>query len=470
MTELALLSALEIAQQIRCRHLSPLEVTSYFLQRIEHYNPLLGSFVHIAAATALADAQKQTEILAHTDDPQSLPPFFGVPTAIKDLNNVAGMPTGYGVAALSAQPQAVAYNDGVVTRLKQAGFIILGKTATSELGSFPYTETPGLPPARNPWQQEYTAGGSSGGAAAAVAAGFCPWAQGSDGGGSIRGPASCCGLVGLKPSRGRISNAPFGDYQSGIATLGSLSRTVADGAALLDVMAGYTTGDPYWLPQPSTSFWASLQLPLPPLRIAFSVQVQPFPPTDAVGQKAVQTAIAHLASLGHTLTEACFDTSQLVEPFTKIWQAGVGAAGIPLEYLSPVNRWLGETSGSAGEYLQAVQKMQFLAREIVGFFDNFDILVLPVYNHQPPLIGAWQSLSPSATVAKISQWIAPCPALNASGLPAVAVPLGFDDQGLPYAVQLIAPPAAEARLLNLAQKLEALVNFPRQLPPNLGAL
>lgn len=142
------------------------------------------------------------------------------------------------------------YDEGVVTRMKKAGFIILGKTATSQFGSLPYTEPPGFPPTRNPWNPHHTSGGSSGGAATAVAAGLCPIAHGSDGGGSIRITAACCGLVGLKPARGRVSNAPVGDYQEGIATHGPLAHTVADAAALLDIMAGYIPGDPYWLPQP----------------------------------------------------------------------------------------------------------------------------------------------------------------------------------------------------------------------------
>ncbi|MFN5513443.1 MAG: amidase, partial [Cyanobacteriota bacterium] len=284
MTELARLSALEIAQLIRRRQLSPTEVTVYFLQRIERRNPELGSFVYVDAEAALADAQAKTEQLM-TLAPEALPPFFGVPTAIKDLNRVAGMPTGYGVAALYAQPQPAPADDGIVARLREAGFILLGKTATSELGSFPYTETPGLPPARNPWNLDYTPGGSSGGASSAVAAGLIPVAHGSDGGGSLRGPASCCGLVGLKPSRGRISNAPVGDYQSGIASGGALTQTVADSAALLDVLAGYTTGDPYWLPAPEISFLESLERPLPRIKIAFTTQMRPFPPADEVSQR-----------------------------------------------------------------------------------------------------------------------------------------------------------------------------------------
>ena len=462
MSSLAFSSALDLAQQIRQKQLSPLEVTQFFLQRIQHLDSQLGSFVHIAVETAIATAQRQTEELAQCSDPSQLPPFFGVPIGIKDLNAVAGMPIGYGVAGL---PEKIAqYDEGVITHLRQAGFILLGKTATSELGSFPYTETPGLPPTRNPWHLDYTPGGSSGGSAASVAAGLCPIALGSDGGGSIRGPASCCGLVGLKPSRGRVSLAPVGDYQSGIAVVGSLARTVADAAAFLDVVAGYTLGDPYWLPTPAKGFLHLSRQPLPKLRLAYAYGVPPFPPTDQAGQTGINRAIAVFQDLGYELTEACFDAEDLVEPFTKIWQAGVGASGIPPMLLSPVNRWLAETQGSAGDYLQAVRQMQITSRQIVAFFEKFDALVLPVYGHQPIRVGEWGSLSPAETLEKIIHWVSPCPPANATGLPAIAMPVGIDEQGLPIGVQIIGKPAAEGTILALAAQLEAAHLFQAELP------
>ena len=297
MNNLALASALELALLIQKREISPLELTQFFLLRIERFDSQVGSFFHVASESAIADAKAKTEQLVKTSDPNQLPPFFGVPTAIKDLNAVAGMPISYGVAAL--KENMCAYDEAVVTRMKQAGFILLGKTATSELGSFPYTEIPGFAPTRNPWNLDYTAGGSSGGAAAAIAAGFCPVAQGSDGGGSVRGPASCCGLVGIKPSRGRISFAPVGDYQSGIAVIGPLARTVRDAAALLDVLSGYTTGDPYWLPAPEISFLESVNQSLPSLKIAFAYSVPPGSDADLVCQEGVNTTIKRLESLGH---------------------------------------------------------------------------------------------------------------------------------------------------------------------------
>ncbi|YAF98176.1 MAG: amidase [Nodularia sp. CChRGM 3473] len=448
--DLAFTPALELANLIRRREVSPLELVKLYLERIEQLNPQLGSYFTVMAELAIADAKAKTEILATTSE---LPPLFGVPISIKDLNAVAGVPCTYGNPALLENIPN--YDDGVVTRIKQAGLIILGKTATSEIGSFPYSEPTGFPPARNPWNLEYTPGGSSGGAAAAVAAGLCAIAQGSDGGGSIRGPAACCGLVGIKPSRGRVTHAPVGNRLAGIATNGPIARTVADAAALLDTMSGYFTGDPYWLPNPEPSFLAATKEKLGNLRIAFSTSIPPLGEADANCRQGVMQTVQLLAQLGHTIEEKCPDFSGLVEPFQAVWQAGVAASGIPVEALQPVNRWLLARTGSVGEYLQAVSQMQIVARQIVAFFDTVDVLVLPVYLHSPIRIGEWANLSPEETFQKIIHWVSPCPAANATGQPAIALPVGFDSNNLPISVQLMGKPAAEATLISLAAQLEA---------------
>ncbi|NEP51259.1 MAG: amidase [Moorea sp. SIO3C2] len=451
--DLAFTPALDQAQLIRKGEISPLELVQLYLERIEALNPQLGSYFTVASDMALADAKAKTEQLAQTTDTSKLPPFFGVPIAIKDLRAVQGLPCSFGVAAF--KDNIAEYDDGVITRIKQAGFIILGKTATSELGSLPYTEPPGFPPARNPWNLDYTPGGSSGGSAAAVAAGLSPIAQGSDGGGSLRGPAFCCGLVAIKPTRGRISYAPVGDFQSGIASIGPMARTVADAAALLDVMSGYITGDPYWLPDPEISFLEASHQQLDNLRISFATSIQPIGETSAVCEKIVVETVQRLEGMGHLVEPGCPDFSEIVEPFKTVWQAGITSAGIPLEALSPMNRWIAEQSGSAGEYLQAVTKLQIIARQIVGFFNNYDVLVLPTYLHPPIRIGEWDDLSSEETLENIINWIGPCPPFNATGLPAIAIPAGFDDKGLPVGIQLVGPPASEARLLALAAQLEA---------------
>ncbi len=455
--ELLQKSALELAQLIRTKQISPLELTHLYLDRIEKFDCQIGSFVHVAGESALATASAQTEQLSQIAATAELPPFFGVPTAIKDLNAVAGMPVSYGIAAL--QGNIAQYDEGIVTRMKMAGFILLGKTATSQLASFPYTENPGFLPTRNPFNRDYTAGGSSGGAAAAVAAGFCPIAQGSDGGGSIRTPAGCCGLVGIKPSRGRVSYAPVGEFQSGIATNGTLSKTVADGAALLTVISGYTTGDPYWLPDPPFSFLEATQRGVKPLRIAFSTSISPFGEAASVYKNAVIETAKILEGMGHHLTEYSPDLQALIAPFRRIWQAGTAAAAIPRELLSPLNQWLLDNSGSAGEYLQAVRQMHVISRQIVAMFDNFDVLLLPIFLHHPPGIGEWENLPPEEAVNKMIAWIAPSPIANASGLPAIALPTGLDSQGLPVAIQLVGKPADEITLLGLSAQLEAANPF-----------
>lgn len=460
--DLAFTPALEQAQLIRDRQISPLELTELYLERIERLNPKLGSYFTVMREQAIAAATTKTEQLAA--DRAELPPFFGVPIAIKDLNPVAGVPCSYGLRV--ARERMVTEDDGIVTRLKQAGFVILGKTATSQLGSFPYTEPPGFPPARNPWNLDYTPGGSSGGAAAAVAAGLCPVAQGSDGGGSVRGPAFCCGLVGIKPSRGRVTHAPLGDRLSGAAMNGPLTRTVTDAAALLDVMAGYVLGDPYWLPEPNPSFLESTRRPLKPLRIAFATTLTPVGQAAPACQQAVLATIKLLEDLGHRVEEVQPDFSDLIEPFTVIWQAVLAEAGVPFFFLEKVNRWLlrrAKRTGT-GAYLRAVATMQTIARRIVSFCAPFDVLVLPTYMHPPIRVGEWARLKPAKTLERIIHWIAPCPPFNASGQPALSLPTGFDCNGVPLGVQLVGRPADEATLLALAAQIEQAKPWDHQIP------
>ena len=450
--------ALQLAESIRAREVSPLEIVNLYLERIDRLNPELGSYFTVTADRAIDLAKSQTEQLAGLNKSQELPPFFGVPIGIKDLTPVAGVPCTFGTQALGGNISS--YSESVVWRIEAAGFNILGKTATSQIGSLPYTEPEGFPPARNPWNLDYTPGGSSGGSAAAVAAGLCAIAQGSDGGGSIRGPASCCGLVGIKPSRGRVSWAPVGDYLSGISANGPLARTVADAAALLDVISGYTTGDPYWLPDSNPTFLEASRQKPGKLRIAFSTDIPPVGEAEAICQQAVLETVKLLTDLGHDVEPGCPDFTGLIEPFIAIWQSGAAASGIPGPALEPMNRWLLERTISAGEYLRAVNQMQVISRRIVGFFEKFDVLVLPTYLHSPIRIGEWADLGCEETLQRIINWVAPCPPFNASGLPAIALPAILDNNGLPVGIQIIGRPAAEATLIALAAQMEAAKPFP----------
>ncbi|MDJ1184733.1 amidase [Roseofilum casamattae] len=462
--DLAFTSATEQAKLIRDRQISPLELTQLYLDRINTYDSQLGSYVTIMAELAIADAKAKTELLAQPNT--DLPPFFGVPISIKDLKRVKDVRCSFGVAALKNQ---MATEDvGVVTKIRDAGFILIGKTATSQLGSMPFTEPPGFPPTRNPWNLEHTSGGSSGGAAAALAAGLCPISQGSDGGGSVRGPAACCGLVGLKPSRGRVSHAPVGDSLNGLSTNGPLGRNVADTAALLDVISGYITGDPYWLPDPEIPFAQSYQKPLSSLRIAFSPNLSDFGQATPEYQQTVLDVAKALEGMGHHLQEDCPLVADLAPPFTTIWQSAVAASGIPLELLEPINQWLAARTANAGEYLQAVAQLQKISRRIVSFFDKYDALVLPVFLHAPIQVGEWASLHPEDTFSKVSHWIGPSAVFNATGQPAISLPVGFGDRGLPLSVQIVGRPGAEATLLSLAAQLEQVYQWGQQRPPQFS--
>ena len=466
--DLAFTPALEQAHLIRNKSISPLELTALYLERIERLNPQLGSYFTVMAEQAIAAAKDKTEYLSQTTE--DLPPFFGVPIAIKDLNPIAGVPCSYGLAV--ARNRIAEKDDGLIDRIRKAGFVILGKTATSQLGSFPYTEPPGFPPARNPWNPDYTPGGSSGGAASALAAGLCAIAQASDGGGSIRGPAFCCGLVGLKPSRGRVSFAPVGERLNGLATNGPLGRTVADTAALLDAMSGYILGDPYWLPAPPTSFLAATQTDPAPLKIGMLTDLPPIGSAHDVCKQEVMATAQRLEALGHTIESATLiDLTELIDPFTTAWQCIVAESNVPFFVLEKMNRWLlwrAWRTGS-GPFLRAITRLQVVSRRIVQHLQPYDILLLPVYMHPAIRVKAWQSLPCAKTLENIIHWIAPCPPFNASGQPAIAIPTGFTQDGLPIGVQLVGRPAADDTVLALAAQLERAHPWHQKRPTMAGA-
>ena len=242
--ELAFLSAVEQARLIRAGEASSVELVQLCLERIERIDPSLNAFVTVCGDEALAAA-------GAADSTPGDAPFRGVPIAVKDLAATAGIRTTYSSRAYA--DYVPDFDTAVVRRIRDAGFVIVGKTNTPEFGTVAFTESDLNGATRNPWNTDLTPGGSSGGAAAAVAAGLVPIAHATDGGGSIRIPASCCGLFGLKPSRGRVSSAPFGSLE-GLSTAGPMARTVEDAAHFLDVLAGYEPGDPWWAPPPERPF------------------------------------------------------------------------------------------------------------------------------------------------------------------------------------------------------------------------
>jgi amidase len=465
--------ALELAAAIRRMEVSPVEVAESYLDRIYELDPRLNAFCHRAdddvrkVASAAADAVVQAASM------EDLPPFHGVPLPIKDLLDVAGWPTTHGSAGASQAPAAA--SDPVVQRFVDAGFVLLGKTTTSEFGTVPFTESEALGISRNPWDPDRTPGGSSSGAGAAVAAGMAPIAHGGDGGGSIRIPASCNGLVGLKPTRGLVTNATV-DLE-GLATNGVLTRTVADTAAALDVLARH---DPaaWWSPStPPTSLSRTTTAPPPRLRIG----VLAGSPIDGLSvdpacAAAVDTTLWSLESAGHHIVDAPLPlppTDELIAAFTTIWN--VGGAGITLadpNRVEPHNRALRDAARATDSwaYAQGVRKTQHLSRRIVeAFVASFDLLVTPTMACLPPPIGAWRAGAddnPLMALLNSYPMAVFTSLLNVTGQPAISVPVHHDDAtGLPVGVQIIAAPWREDLLLQVARTLELAHPWTDRRPP-----
>jgi amidase len=462
--DLLLTSALGQADLIRQKQISPIELLELYLARIDRLDPQVGAFFHVAKQSARQTAQQQTKLL--TQKSAQLPPLFGLPIGIKDLNPVTGMPCSYGVAALKDQPAVT--DDSMVLLLTQAGCNIVSKTAISELAALPFSETPGFAPTRNPWNLAHTAGGSSGGAAAAVAAGMLPFAHGDDGGGSLRGPAHCCGLVGIKPTRGRVSDAPVGNRISGLAARGPIARNVADAAALLDAMAHRLPGDPYLFPPLADSFLAATQKSPGQLKIAVCKSFLPFTNIDAAYAAAVDRTANLLSDLGHQIIQIELDIQAAIDPFMTVWQTAIAAAGIPSVALGEFNQWLISRSGSAADYLNAQYALQVISRQVLSRWQDFDVLLCPVYLHSTIAIGAWAELNAEELFAKICTWTAPCPLFNATGQPVLVLPVALEAQSnLPIGIQLVGNLGAEAQLISLAIQLEQQVG---KLPGRIALL
>ncbi|MGA8995467.1 MAG: amidase, partial [Nocardioidaceae bacterium] len=338
MSELHELTGLEQGAAVRAGQVSPLELVEHHLERVRRLSGTVGAFVTVTGDLARRQAQLAA---AGVGDPGS--PLYGVPTAVKDLNLTAGVVTELGSATMAGWVPEV--SDEVVLRMEAAGLVSLGKTTTPEFGSPCYTEPDNAPPARSPWDLTRMAGGSSGGAAAAVAAGLVPLAQGSDGGGSIRIPASCCGLVGLKPSRGRVSGGPMYGDPVGLGTNGPLARTVRDAAALLDVMAGPAVGDPFWAPEPTSTFLAACDRPPGRLRVArFVTPVIADAPVHAEVLAGYEAASRLLLELGHDVEDVDVPVPpEAVGTFEVCWSVLTALAAVPVgteHLLRPLTRWL----------------------------------------------------------------------------------------------------------------------------------
>ncbi|HEV2075904.1 MAG TPA: amidase [Thermoleophilaceae bacterium] len=451
----------ELAALIRGGEVAARELVGASLERIEALDPTLNAFTTLDAERALATA----EAIEAGDDR----PYAGVPIAIKDLGApVEGIRLSMGTGL--AGDYVPAYDAHLVRRIREAGFVIVGVTNTPEVGILPVTEPRRFGPARNPWDPGRTPGGSSGGAAAAVASGMVPVAHGSDGGGSIRIPAACCGLVGLKPARGRISMGPdVGDHL--LVTNGVLTRTVAETAAMLDLLAGYEPGDATWAPAPSEPFAERARREPGRLRIAVTTTPPIEAPVDPACAHAVSEAGELLASLGHEVEEIAppWAGLDLLPAFAAVFGASVAAtvayAGMvggrkPTEEAVEALTWE-LYSRSRGldtlGFTLALAQLQLQTRGIVSALRPYDAVLTPSLAERPVPIGEIDSEAedPAGTFARSGRFTPFTALFNATGQPAISLPLFQGEDGLPLGIQLAGRPAGEGPLLALAAQLEA---------------
>jgi amidase len=458
--DLAFVSAEETAALVRTGGASARELVEAALRRIEALDPSINAFTEVDGERALEAADAVV--------PGDGQPFAGVPIAIKGNVPVAGYEINAGSRFLAGyRPDHSAY---LVRRLREAGFVVVGITNLPEFAILPTTEPRHTGPTRNPWDLERTPGGSSGGSAAAVAAGMVPLAHGNDGGGSIRIPAACCGLVGLKPSRGRVSCGPdLGD--SWLAANGVLTRTVADTAIALDVLGGYEVGDANWAPRPIEPYVISMRRSPGRLRVAVTADN---PYDAAVDQEAIEglrVGAELLAALGHEVVEAspAWPSPDALSVFISVFgpaialgiDAGVLRAGrAPAEdELEPLSRAVYERAKATPSvsYLGAVAQMQAVARGLVAFFAGYDVLLTPALAERPLAIGECNGLGehPMRDLARSGLFTPYTSLFNVSGQPAISIPVGFGADGLPTNVQLVGKPLNEDTLLQVALQMEA---------------
>lgn len=463
MSELHDLTALEQGAAIASGATSSAELVEHYLERAERLNESLGAFVTFTSD----QARQQARSVAATG------PLAGVPTAIKDLNATAGVRTMYGSALLAENvPEE---NDEVVRRIEAAGLISIGKTNTPEFGSPCYTESAVAPPAVTPWDVTRMAGGSSGGAASAVSAGLVPLAQGSDGGGSIRIPASCCGIVGLKPTRGRVSGAPLYGEITGLATNGPLARTVRDAAAFLDVMAGRAVGDPFWAPPEARPFLAACDDDPGHLRVArFRTPVIAETDVDPECVAAYESASALLESLGHDVIDIDPPMPrEAVATFEICWAVltGLSTAGLDeasRERLQPLTRWLGERGEaiSGPQFGLALGELRRIAARTLAALAPYDVVLTPTLAQLPLPVGALRNDADPAADFEAQKRFTPWTSMwNVTGSTAISLPLHQSASGLPVGVMLAAAPGDDALLLSVAAQVETAAAWQERHPP-----
>jgi len=464
-TQIHDMTVLELSAAIRDGKLSPVEITDHYLGRIDRLNEQTGAFYTVTADLArdqAAAAEKAVTQSRRNGDSADLPALTGVPIPIKDLNMVAGvrMTMGSTVFADFVPDE----DDNCIAELRQAGIVITGKTSTPEFGLPCYTETRIGPPARTPWDLSRSAGGSSGGAAAAVAAGLAPAAQGSDGGGSIRIPSSVCGLFGIKPSRGRISHGPIVPDLVGLSTDGPIARTVADAAALLDVMACNFPGDMYTqppLPDGETFLgYASRE----PGKLRIGRFIGPIVPGAVVHDDCVaayESASELLVDLGHEVDDVEPPFGPDVLPwFEMLWYSMATLTPVDPDRegeLLPLTQYLRARGAAvtANQLMYAQAYLQGAVRQAMPVLNAYDAVLSPTIASPPVPIGYFDEVDPAENF-KRQERFAPYAALyNVSGQPAVNLPLYWNAGGLPIGVMLAGRMGDEATLISLSAQIEA---------------
>jgi amidase len=472
MADLLLKSATELAGLVRSGEVSSRELVEASLRRIEAVDGDVNAWVHVDEDGALDAA----DAVAAGDRR----PFAGVPIAIKDLfAPVAGLPMTQGADLMGDYVPEHDY--ALVRRFREAGFVIVGKVNTPEFGIPPVTEPRRNGATRNPWDLERTPGGSSGGSSAAIASGTVPVAHGSDGGGSIRIPAACTGLLGLKPARGRVSHGPdLGDHF--LATDGALCRTTEDAAALLDVMAGYEPGDATWAPPPAEPFAAAAAREPRKLRVGLT-HGTPIPAeVDPACAQAARDAAALLEELGHEVeeVEAPWAGGDLLQVFSVLWCATTAASVRYAELVAgrPATEddvesmtWMLFQRGlsfTAPDLVAANTILQGFARGVVStLWSAYDVVITPALARRPVRIGEidTQADDPDEQFRASGRFTPFTAVFNVTGQPAISVPLFHGDDGLPLAVQMVGRPAAEATLLSLTGQLEAARPWAERVAP-----
>lgn len=459
-SELAGLDATRCAALVRAGEVTSLELVDAAIDRAEQVNGTLNAIV-----TEMYDTARET---ARTHSGGGI--FAGVPFLVKDfLAEVEGVRFTEASAFLS--DHVPAEDSELVRRFRGAGLVFIGKTNTPELAIGPTTEPRLFGPTRNPWDTARTPGGSSGGAAAAVSARVVPMAHGNDAGGSIRIPASCCGLVGLKPSRGRVPLGPhYGDLFSGLVSELGVTRSVRDTAALLDAVAGPAVGEPYFPAPPARSYTSESERPPGSLRIGFSVESPLGDAIDPECERAVRDAAALCESLGHMVEEAHpdYDAEKLWTSFTTMLSAGAAWAIADWErrtgrtaepgHFEPFVWAFAERGRALGAhaYLLAVQDLQRAVRDLCAYFCRYDLWLTSTLGQPPVELGTlvYRGGDPFELRRRCARF-APCTWIgNASGQPAISVPLHWTEAGLPVGVHFVARWGEEATLIRLAGQME----------------